>query len=339
MKKLALLLGSLLVVGATASAKEAVVAPVEVSKEVVVVAEPVAEVVVVEEAFRPYGRVGLEYRAYGNTEGHDDEIVSEGESQKEWNRGANNYSRIQTTANVQATEKFNFDVRVRDYNNLDRDSNSATEKEGTETRLTGAYKHNDLLTSRFRYTDRSNNEDRYEYQLRMNVYSNKNGFVDSVMVGPKVEYRVPASKIGHTNRAGLDLAMTGNLPLGFTWENNYYFYYNKNTAKSTESFDIDVELYLYKTLALYTSDLTSVEFKFEGGYDPYSFANVNKSDVNKSYSLYAQPSVEAKYKVTNSVAVKAGLGAEYRNWNETEQSSAQTWRWQPFAYAGMDVKF
>lgn len=50
MKKLALLLGSLLVVGATASAKEAVVAPVEVSKEVVVVAEPVVEVVVVEEA-------------------------------------------------------------------------------------------------------------------------------------------------------------------------------------------------------------------------------------------------------------------------------------------------
>ncbi|MCX3068337.1 hypothetical protein OQE61_12605 [Cetobacterium somerae] len=49
MKKLALLLGSLLVVGTTVTAKEAVVAPVEVSKEVVVVAEPVAEVVVVEE--------------------------------------------------------------------------------------------------------------------------------------------------------------------------------------------------------------------------------------------------------------------------------------------------
>jgi hypothetical protein len=48
MKKLALLLGSLLVVGATASAKE-VVAPVEVSKEVVAVVEPVAEIVVVEE--------------------------------------------------------------------------------------------------------------------------------------------------------------------------------------------------------------------------------------------------------------------------------------------------
>ncbi|MGL5703234.1 MAG: major outer membrane protein FomA, partial [Cetobacterium sp.] len=62
MKKLALLLGSLLVVGATASAKEAVVAPVEVSKEVVVVAEPVVEVVV-EEAFRPTGYIGLEYKA------------------------------------------------------------------------------------------------------------------------------------------------------------------------------------------------------------------------------------------------------------------------------------
>ncbi|MGL5797545.1 MAG: major outer membrane protein FomA, partial [Cetobacterium sp.] len=67
MKKLALLLGSLLVVGATASAKEFVVAPVEVSKEVVVVAEPVVEVV--EEAFRPFGYAGLEYRAYGETEG------------------------------------------------------------------------------------------------------------------------------------------------------------------------------------------------------------------------------------------------------------------------------
>lgn len=74
MKKLALLLGSLLVVGATASAKEVVVAPVEVSKEVVVVAEPVVEVIVVEEAFRPSGYVGVEYRAYGKTEGHGDKF-------------------------------------------------------------------------------------------------------------------------------------------------------------------------------------------------------------------------------------------------------------------------
>ena len=99
MKKLALLLGSLLVVGATASAKEAVVAPVEVSKEVVVVAEPVVEVVV-EEAFRPTGYIGLEYRAYGETEGHGDKIVMNEQgstpdtTQDTWNRGANNRARL-----------------------------------------------------------------------------------------------------------------------------------------------------------------------------------------------------------------------------------------------------
>lgn len=68
MKKLALFLGSLLVVGTAAQAKEVVVAPVEVSKEIVVVAEPVVEEVVVTPAFRPTGYVGVQYRAYGNTE-------------------------------------------------------------------------------------------------------------------------------------------------------------------------------------------------------------------------------------------------------------------------------
>ncbi|MGL4946384.1 MAG: major outer membrane protein FomA, partial [Cetobacterium sp.] len=83
MKKLALLLGSLLVVGTAVQAKEVVVAPVEVSKEVIVVAEPVVEEVVVAVApeFRPTGYVGLEYKAYGNTEGHGDKKSSK----DDWN--------------------------------------------------------------------------------------------------------------------------------------------------------------------------------------------------------------------------------------------------------------
>ena len=80
MKKLALLLGSLLVVGTTVAAKEAVVAPVEVSKEVVVVAEPVAEVIIVEE--EPTLKLsGLGYR-----------FVSENRSGKSnGNLGANHF--------------------------------------------------------------------------------------------------------------------------------------------------------------------------------------------------------------------------------------------------------
>ncbi|MGL4627929.1 MAG: major outer membrane protein FomA, partial [Cetobacterium sp.] len=79
MKKLALLLGSLLVVGTAVQAKEVIVAPVEVSKEVIVVAEPVVEEVVVVELtpeFKPSGYLGLEYKAYGETEGHGDKISS-----------------------------------------------------------------------------------------------------------------------------------------------------------------------------------------------------------------------------------------------------------------------
>lgn len=74
MKKLALLLGSLLVVGATATAKEAVVAPVEVSKEVVVVAEPIVEEVVIVEKDEPAFKVtrfGM-WTENDNTAGHED---------------------------------------------------------------------------------------------------------------------------------------------------------------------------------------------------------------------------------------------------------------------------
>ena len=74
MKKLALLLGSLLVVGTTVAAKEAVVAPVEVSKEVVVVAEPVVEEIVIIERNEPAFKVtkfGM-WTENDNTAGHAD---------------------------------------------------------------------------------------------------------------------------------------------------------------------------------------------------------------------------------------------------------------------------
>ena len=83
MRKLALLLGSLVVV-ASASAKEVVPAPVVVEEAPVQIVEK--EVIVYrdkEEGFRPNGNVDLQYRYYGKTEDH-----------KEWN-GNDNYSRTQ----------------------------------------------------------------------------------------------------------------------------------------------------------------------------------------------------------------------------------------------------
>ena len=92
MRKLALLLGSLLVV-ASASAKEVVPAPVVVEEAPVQVIEK--EVIVYrdkEEGFRPNGFVDLQYRYYGKTEGQEDkfETVSETtDGNGNWNTGTN----------------------------------------------------------------------------------------------------------------------------------------------------------------------------------------------------------------------------------------------------------
>lgn len=363
MKKLALLLGSLLVVGATASAKEAVVAPVEVSKEVVVVAEPVVEVV--EEAFRPTGYIGLEYRAYGETEGHGDKIVMNEQgstpdtTQDTWNRGANNRARLQTTFGIQMTEKSRLEGRVRDYTNLESKSDSVTglgKAYGTETRLRYSYKHNDVLTSRLQYRDEENDSQNFEYMLKYTAYQNKDGLLSKVVLAPSLYHSTAADNGGdYLNTIGLDIEYAGNLPLGFTWDGTLYLdqnFYNKSDkiqkgANSTtdKEFVVTWEMYLYRTFELYSTENYNLDFNFEGGCDAYGFNQyarykdgIKTADKN-SYSLYTTLNVSLKYQLTPSISLNGGVGAEYRNWDNTDESSANDWRWQPFAFAGMNVKF
>ncbi|MGL5935548.1 MAG: FomA family porin-like outer membrane protein [Cetobacterium sp.] len=366
MKKLALLLGSLLLVGATASAKEAVVAPVEVSKEVVVVADVVEEVVV-EEAFRPSGYIGLEYRAYGETEGHGDKIVRNAQgnlsdtNQDSWNRGANNRARLQTTFGVQMTENSKLEGRIRDYTNLDSKDDSVTglgKAYGTETRLRYSYKHNDVLTSRLQYRDEENDSQNFEYMLRYTAYQNKGGLLSKVVLAPSLYHSMAADNGGdYLNTVGLDIEYAGNLPLGFTWDGTLYLdqnFYNKSDkiqkgADSTtdKEFVVTWELYLYRTVALYSTENYNLDFNFEGGYDPYIFSQyarysketgLKTADKN-TYSLYTSMNVSVNYQLTPALSVNGGVGAEYRNWDNENQSSANNWRWQPYAFAGMKVNF
>lgn len=366
MKKLALFLGSLLVVGTAVQAKEVVVAPTEVSKEIIVVAEPVVEeVVVVTPEFKPTGYVGVQYKAYGKTEGHGDKVRlnpegnAQDDNQDTWNRGYNNYSRLETTFGIQATERFSLEGRIRDYNNLERNDESNVGQNGTETRLRAYYKHDDMFTSRVQYRDMQDDSQNLEYQLRINAYKNEGGLLSSAVVAPKVYHSFPKDGGGdYLNTLGVDVELLGNLPLGFTWENNYYFnqnfygekfYTNSDlTTKKDKKFEAIVELYLYNTVALWSNDTTTVDFNFEGGYDPYAFRQYNKYTekdgiVSKSakttYELKAVLSLDAEYKLTETLAVNAGVGAEYRNWDNIDQSSASHWRWQPFAYAGMKATF
>ena len=82
MRKLALLLGSLVVV-ASASAKEVVPAPVVVEEAPVQIVEK--EVIVYrdkEEGFRPNGYVDLQYRWYGDTEGQNNLVKDKIQKEK-----------------------------------------------------------------------------------------------------------------------------------------------------------------------------------------------------------------------------------------------------------------
>lgn len=361
MKKLALLLGSLLVVGATASAKEAVVAPVEVSKEVVVVADVVEEVVV-EEAFRPSGYVGLEYRAYGKTENHGDKTKKNSlganlpdTDQDQWNRGKNNYARLQTTFGIQMTENSRLEGRIRDYSNLESGAKNSASKDATETRLRYFYKHNDKFTSRVQYRDEENNSQNFEYRLIYNAYTNKGGLLSSFTIEPNVYHSMPANNGGdYTNAVGVDFGYAGNLPLGFTWDGMLYldeYFYNQDiqtgsTTTKDKEFVVTWEMYLRRTFALYATDDYNLDFNFEGGYDPYEFKQYSRyvkdgarTAEKNSYSLYTSMDLSVTYQVTPALAVNGGVGAEYRNWDNTAESSASHWRWQPFAFVGMKAKF
>lgn len=374
MKKLALFLGSLLVVGTAVQAKEVVVAPVEVSKEVIVVAEPVVEEVVVAPVFKPTGYVGLQYKAYGKTEGHGDKITRDAngapasdDNQDTWNRGANNYSRLETTFGIQATENFKLEGRIRDYNNLERnDGNYKNSKNGTETRLRAYYQHNDWFTSRVQYRDEENDSQNLEYQARFTAYKNEGALLSKLLFAPKVYHLFPEDGgSDYMNTIGVDIEYAGNLPLGFTWDGTIYlnqnfygqdFYKgvdlttNTLTGRKDKEFVAEWEIYLYRNVALYSTDKYGIDFNFEGGYDPYVFGQYDKYTKNQTtgkisksakttYSLYALLTLDAEYKVTENFAVNAGVGAEYRNWSNTAQDSASHWRWQPLAYVGMKTTF
>ncbi|MGL5313776.1 MAG: FomA family porin-like outer membrane protein [Peptostreptococcaceae bacterium] len=360
MKKLALLLGSLLVVGATASAKEAVVAPVEVSKEVVVVAEPVVEIVT-EEAFRPSGVVGLEYRAFGKTEGHGDGVpaVQDFYPEDQWNRGANNYSRLETSFGIQMTENFKFEGRIRDYNNLDRNDDSSATKykdDGTETRLRFSYKHNDVMTSRFQYRDEENNSQNFEYVLFNTIYQNKGGLLSKVYVAPIFYHSMPKDGGGnYYNQVELEFGYEGNLPLGFTYSGTLGFqqrFYNQDKLtvdsegnKKDKEYNIEWELDIARTFALYTAENYNIDLNLSAGFDDYNFSQyagyegVKRTSDKNTYEAYTAADVTLTYQLTPALSVNTGVGAEYRNWDNTNESSASNWRWQPFAFAGMKAKF
>lgn len=346
MKRLALLLGSLLVVTAAASAKEVVPAPVVVEEAPVQIIEK--EVIVYrekEQGFRPNGYVDVKYRYYGQTEDQDNL----------WNTN-DNYSRTQLKTKINMTENQSLEARIRDYNSLDHDR--AIDK--TQTRLRYWYNHGLVgdskvnLDSRLEYINNKNSQHvEYQAQFDFAEYLFNNDFIqtDYFQVAPKYRYAWgDGNSSNYDNQVGVDLYSYFTLPAGFSTEFNVYatqhFYGEDQTfgnGEKDKNFDTCVEWYLYNTTNLYTNGKYSVDLGFEGGLDGYTWSREKAFGTNETqhnnYSLYALPYVQFNYQATEFVNLYAAVGAEYRNWLVQDAKSAQDWRWQPTAWAGFNVAF
>ena len=365
MRKLALLLGSLVVV-ASASAKEVVPAPVVVEEAPVQIVEK--EVIVYrdkEEGFRPNGSIDLQYRYYGNTEGDKGESPK-GYEPKHWNV-KNNASRLQLLGKINMTENQALEYRTRVFNDLDKETGFNAGNTSTATRLRYFYNHGNLgdskvnYTSRVHYNDGGSNQE-VEYQARFNFaeYMFNNDFVKTTdfTIAPKYMYAWDDdNSSNYDNQVGADLYSFYELPWGFSAELNVYatqhFYGDRGemdvkdgdkVGKEDKNFTVSVEAYLYHTLPLYQNDKLSVAFNNEGGFDTWDwskekeFDGVRESD-DTTYEAYLLSTIGVNYQATPNVTLYASVGAEYRNWNTVEASSASNWRWQPTAWAGFKTTF
>ena len=367
MKKSLLLVGAFLAVTAMAQAKEIVPAPVVVEETPVQIVEK--EVIVYRdrepEGFRPNGYVDLQYRYYGEAE----------ELNYKNNDVNNNYGRTQLLGKINMTEKQSLEYRVRSYN----DWNSATNKDnrgekGTQTRLRYFYDHGNLgdskvdLISRLEYKKDTDDVQSLEYQARFNIadYLFNNDFIKttSFTFAPKYKYKWSSNTDNYENILGLNLFTMNQLPLGFSFEFNLYgdqhFYGERKATGVTDTVknntSLTMEAYLYNTTNLYANDDVSVDFYFEGGFDPYKWNSekiqrtlkvgapdkidaANYNYYHNSYQVYAYPQLIANYKITPNLNVYTSLGAEYRNWAYTSEKSAKDWRWQPTAVVGFRTTF
>ena len=127
MKKLALVLGSLLVVGSVASAKEVMPAPVA-EPEVKIVEKPVEVIVyrdrVVEAPakWRPNGYVSVMTKTMGEIESTS---TKDSDSDRTW-KGADPKTRLQVQSEVALTENQNLEFRLRDWNGITHRNHGAS---------------------------------------------------------------------------------------------------------------------------------------------------------------------------------------------------------------------
>ncbi len=372
MKKLAIVLGSLVALSTIVAAKEVIVEPVVVVEPVIV------EKIVYRDAipaWRPTGEMDLSYKYYGRDEYDSME-----------------YGRLQFQGHLQMTPNQKLEYRVRNYNSLNSPDTVATGDmvgdygNSADLRFRYFYNHGNLggskvnLTSRIHYRNRDSDtgslsngnrpngimgrSQEVEYQARFNFVEymawTPTWFKNTDMtLAPKYKYAWGGNDSNYTNTLGIDLYSKFDLGYGFSTELNIYSGWRDHGSKSDagnfDEYVVDIEAYLYYTKKLWESGALALNFNFEGGLDPYSTgerasrkagidtAAISSADWfagrSSSYELYAAPSFELTYQATEHLKTYMSVGAEYKNWRVTSASNAQNWSWMPQATVGFKVDF
>ena len=374
MKKLALVLGSLLVVGSVASAKEVMPAPTPAPEKVV---EYVEKPVIVYRdrevtpAWRPNGSVEVELRNWGEVEGH--------KAEDEYWDGEDYWTQLRTTTKINFTEKQSLKIHTRNKYGLKRANNELAEAERLE--LTHTYKFGNLgsskidtrLETKFRHSG-SKKFVEVKPVFDFSEYFFKNDYVKATALelAPFYRYVWGADKEAsdkYENIYGLYANAEFDLPWGMTFQAEFddgifaYGRENRNSGNVGEDLTAkygNVELTLTKEFQLYKSAKNDLRLHLEGVYETsYSWSKKDtlslgygtirgngKGERLGEYTAKFDPAIVYNFKATDYVTLFTRVGAEYKNRSKSADSGSSTnrhgakhWRWQPYARVGFKATF
>ena len=374
MKKLALVLGSLLVVGSVASAKEVMPAPTPAPEKVV---EYVEKPVIVYRdrevtpAWRPNGSVEVELRNWGEVEGH--------KAKDEYWDGEDYWTQLRTTTKINFTEKQSLKIHTRNKYGLKRANNELAEAERLE--LTHTYKFGNLgsskidtrLETKFRHSG-SKKFVEVKPVFDFSEYFFKNDYVKATALelAPFYRYVWGADKEAsdkYENIYGLYANAEFDLPWGMTFQAEFddgiFAYRRINRTDRNIGQDLtakygNVELTLTKEFQLYKSAKNDLRLHLEGVYETsYSWSKNDtlslgygtirgngKGERLGEYTAKFDPAIVYNFKATDYVTLFTRVGAEYKNrsqsvdsYSSTNRHGAKHWRWQPYARVGFKATF
>ena len=374
MKKLALVLGSLLVVGSVASAKEVMPAPMPAPEKVV---EYVEKPVIVYRdrevtpAWRPNGSVEVELRNWGEVEGH--------KAKDEYWDGEDYWTQLRTTTKINFTEKQSLEIHTRNNYGLKRANNELAEAERLE--LTHTYKFGNLgsskidtrLETKFKHSG-SKKFVEVKPVFDFSEYFFKNDYVKATALelAPFYRYVWGADKEAsdkYENIYGLYANAEFDLPWGMTFQAEFddgiFAYRRINRTDRNIGQDLtakygNVELTLTKEFQLYKSAKNDLRLHLEGVYETsYSWSKNDtlslgygtirdngKGERLGEYTAKFDPAIVYNFKATDYVTLFTRVGAEYKNRSQAADSystsnrhGAKHWRWQPYARVGFKATF